>query len=489
MLRFECDDRPPGSLQSMRRRGMTRRELLRIGLGGGLLGLPSVFSHAEDDASPSPAREIIQSPGFGKAKSVILIYASGGQSQLETWDPKPDAPLDVRGAFSSIATSIPGVRFGEHMPKLAAIADRYTVVRSMSHEDLDHGSATYLALTGRYHSRRTSNPPPSPNDFPTYGAVLKQVRPAHRFPYDAVHVNAPAFIPFTVAPGQNNGFLPRKVDPLVVGDVANQRVALPGLSALPELPAVRLRARQSLKNSLDAYRQQLAAQGQSRDMGGLYQQALEILSSPHCRDAFDLEAESPELRDRYGRHRSGQACLLARRLVEAGTPFVTVMWNHSNRGQDRDPTDTNVYGWDTHNDIFYALREHLLPRFDASFSTLLEDMDERGLLEQTLVICMGEFGRAPRVALEKNFAGSSPGRKHWASVYSIVAAGAGVGRGTIVGGSDRHSAEPVTKRFGPWDVAATMFSALGIDPRGHFVDALQRPFPITVGNAIDELYG
>jgi len=374
------------------------------------------------------------------------------------------------------------------MPRLAAMADRYTVVRSMSHEDLDHGSATYLALTGRYHTRRSSNPAPSPNDFPTYGAVLKQVRPAHRFPYDAVHVNGPALVPFEVSPGQNNGFLSRDVDPLVVGDVANRRVALPGLSEQAELPAVRLRARQTLKNTLDAYCRKLAANQRSLDLNIMYRQALEILSSPRCRDAFDLDAEAPALRDRYGRHRSGQACLLARRLVEAGTPLVTVMWNHSNRGQDRDPADTDAYGWDTHNDIFYALRQHLLPRFDASFSTLLEDLDQRGLLDSTLVICMGEFGRAPRVALEKNFAGSSPGRKHWSSVYSIVVAGAGVGRGSVVGASDRHSAEPVTKRFGPWDVAATMFSALGINPHAHFVDALQRPFPITIGNPIDELY-
>jgi hypothetical protein len=453
-----------------------------------LIGLPSNCGGAEQNASPAATRQALQLPGFAKAKSVILIYASGGQSQLEMWDPKPNAPLDIRGEFSSIGTSIPGVRFGEHMPRLAAMADRYTIVRSMSHEDLDHGSATYLALTGRYHSRRSSNPAPSPNDFPTYGAVLKQVRPTHRFPYDAVHVNGPALVPFEASPGQNNGFLPREVDPLVVGDVANSPVALPGLSSQAELPAVRLRARQTLKNTLDAYCRKLAADQRSLDLSSMYRQALEILSSPRCRHAFDLDAEPPALRDRYGRHRSGQACLLARRLVEAGTPMVTVIWNHSNRGQDRDPSDTDIYGWDTHNDIFFALREHLLPRFDASFSTLLEDLDERGLLDNTLVICMGEFGRAPQVALEKTFAGSSPGRKHWSSVYSIVAAGAGVGRGHVVGASDRHAAEPVTKRFGPWDVAATMFSALGINPHGHFVDALQRPYPITIGNPIDELY-
>ncbi len=484
MLRFECESR--GS----------RREFLRLGLlaGGGLTGLSPLASRpaAGWEASPAAAQPVGDRrraiPGFGRAKSVLLIYASGGQSQLETWDPKPNAPLDVRGEFAPIDTAIPGVQFGEHMPRLAQVADRLTIVRSMSHEDLDHGSASYLALTGRYHARRTSNPPPSSNDFPTYGAVLKQVRPSHRFPYDAVHVNGPALVPFTPAPGQNHGFLGRNVDPLLVGDVTEQQVALPGLSARPELPPVRLRARQTLKATLDTYHRRLAGHPGADDLNTLYGQALEVLSTPRCRAAFDLDAEPPALRDRYGRHRSGQACLLARRLIEAGTPLVTVIWNHSNRGQDREPMTTDAYGWDTHNDIFYALREHLLPRFDASFATLLEDLDVRGLLDETLVVCMGEFGRAPRIALEKNFAGSSPGRKHWASVYSIVMAGAGVGRGRVLGASDRQAAEPVTQRYGPWDVAATMFAALGIDPRGHFHDALQRPFPITVGNPMDELY-
>src|SRR5208283_5264439 len=188
------------------------------------------------------------------------------------------------------------------------------------------------------------------------------------------------------------------------------------------------------------------------------------LDAPRCRQAFDLSQEPEAVRDRYGRHRSGQACLLGRRLVEAGLPWVTVLWNHNIRGQDKEPHETDLYGWDTHNDIFDALKDHLLPRFDLSFSTLLEDMEERGLLDQTLVVCMGEFGRAPRVALERGFAGSTPGRKHWAAVYSIVMAGAGVAPGGVVGASDRQAAYPQSSPFGPWDVAATMFHALGIDP-------------------------
>jgi uncharacterized protein (DUF1501 family) len=175
-------------------------------------------------------------------------------------------------------------------------------------------------------------------------------------------------------------------------------------------------------------------------------------------------------------------------LVEAEVPWITVMFNHSNRGQDQEPSNTDVYGWDTHNDIFDALRTHLLPRFDASFATLLEELDERGLLDQTLVVCMGEFGRAPLVALEPRFAGSTPGRKHWSSVYSIVVAGAGVSRGAVIGKSDRLGAEPLTDRIGPWDVAATMFWSLGIDPTAHYTDTLQRPFAIAQGRPLTELW-
>jgi len=222
-------------------------------------------------------------------------------------------------------------------------------------------------------------------------------------------------------------------------------------------------------------------------MENAYHQAFELLSSPTCRQAFDLSVEPAAVRERYGRHRPGQACLLARRLVEAGVPLITVIWNHSNRGQDKSIA-TDAYGWDTHNDIFEALKLHLLPRFDEGFSALLEDLDERGLLDQTLVVCMGEFGRAPLVAVEKKFAGSSPGRKHWASVYSLVMAGAGITPGAVYGSSDRIAAQPHAYRVEPGDIAATMFSALGVDPAGHYEDAFGRPYQIATGKPIEGLY-
>ena len=411
-----------------------------------------------------------------------------GRNRLSSWQPKPTAPRDVRGAFGPIATPLPGIQLCEHMPRLAKLADRYSIVRSMSHEDLDHGSATYLALTGRYHRQVSSNPLPSPADFPTYGAVLKRLRVTNRFIHEAVHLNAPAFVPFIISPGQNGGFLGREYEPLVVGDVRDTDAVLPGLAPQPGLPPVRLQRRKNLKESLDAYHADLAKNRKLADMSHLYGQALRMLSSPQYRQAFDLTQEPDALRDRYGRHRSGQACLLARRLVEAEVPFINVIFNHSNRGQDRDPNDTDAYGSDTHNDIFDAMKVHLLPRFDESFSALLEDLDGRGLLDETLVVCMGEFGRAPIVKLEPNFAGNLPGRKHWAAVYSIVMAGAGVGRGAVLGRSDRLGAEPLTERYGPWDVAATMLSALGIEHRAEFTDQLDRPFAATIGTPMEALY-
>jgi hypothetical protein len=434
-------------------------------------------------------RRANQRSGFGKARSVLLVYASGGQSQLDTWDPKPDAPAEIRGEFGSIATAVPSLRVCEHMPRLARLADRYTVLRSVSHDDLDHGSATYLALTGNYHSRKSSNPSPLPIDLPTYGAVVKRVRPIKTFPYTAVHVNGPVLVPETPAPGQFGGCLGRGTDPLVLADVNECPTAMRGLEPVPDLPAARRQARQALLDRIEhAGHSPLEADPHAQDVSLLYRQAHELLSSPQCRLAFDLTREKESVRDRYGHYRSGQACLLARRMVEAGVPFVTVFLNHTIRGQDKTPEQTDTYGWDTHNDIFHSMKVHLLPRFDLTFSALLEDLDQRGLLDQTLVVCMGEFGRAPRVALEPKFAGSTPGRKHWASVYSVVLAGAGVARGGVVGSSDAIGGQPRTVPVGPWDLAATMFAALGIDPAGHYQDLAARPLPIATGQPIYDLY-
>lgn len=459
----------------------SRRELLRIcGLGG--LMWPFV------GAAPLQAKSTQQVPGFGRAKSVIVVYANGGQSQLETWDPKPEAPAAIRGEFAAIPTAVPGTLVSEHFPRLAKLSDRYAIIRSMSHDDLDHGSATYLALSGRFHTRKSSNPLPAPTDAPTHGSILARVRPTSQFPYSAVHINGPAFVPLIAGPGQSGGFLGRDYDPLVLGDVHEKAVGLPGLSQQPSLPTVRLDARKTLLESIDGFTKQLDRGQPIGDVGGLYEQAYRMLASPNCRNAFDLTQETDALRDRYGRNRAGQACLLARRLVEAEVPWVTVFFNQNARGQDDAPNDTDLYGWDTHNDIFVAMKNYLMPRFDLGFSALLEDLENRGLLDTTLVVCMGEFGRAPRIAFEKGFAGETPGRKHWGAVYSIVMAGAGIQPGMVYGASDKIAAFPTVDKTDPADVTATMFAALGIDPASHYQDSLGRPYAISEGQPLAGLY-
>jgi hypothetical protein len=341
---------------------ISRRQWLRISTLAGLsLG---TRGRGEDESAT-------RAPGFGRAKSVILVFANGGQSQIDMWDPKPNAPLDVRGAFQPISTAIPGVQFCEHMPRIARMADRFTLVRSMSHEDLDHGSAAYLCLTGVYHRVRSGNPPPSPNDIPTYGAVLRRLSSKSKFVYDAVHLNGPALVPTNLSPGQDGGLLGRAFEPLVVGDPSDAAGVISDLAPQAGLPPVRMSSRLSLKQTLDRYAARLEANDRALDMNRLYQQACQMLASRETRDAFDLEAEPASVRDRYGRHRSGQSLLLARRLVEAGVPYINVIWNQSNRGQDAEPDDTDAYGWDTHNDIFDALKNRLLPRFDESFSALI----------------------------------------------------------------------------------------------------------------------
>ncbi|HET6425476.1 MAG TPA: DUF1501 domain-containing protein [Planctomycetaceae bacterium] len=422
-----------------------------------------------------------------RAKTVLFVVANGGQSQLETWDPKPLAPREVRGDFSPIRTSVPDTLFSEHLPLLAQRAHKFAVVRSMSHEDLDHGSALYLTLTGQYHARRSANPLPAPTDWPTMGSVIKRARPTHESLETAIHLNGPAQIPINIGAGQFAGFLGPEYEPMTLGDVTAEATILPGLSPLPTLAASRRHERARLLHRLEHSAVDDSTVTERHRAN--YEKAFDLLDRPAVQHAFDLERESPALRERYGRNRSGQACLLARRLVEAGVPWITLFWNHTGRGQDLAPDDTGEYGWDTHNDIFDALKNRLLPRFDQSFSALLDDLHERGLLDTTLLVCAGEFGRAPLVALEKNFAGESPGRKHWAACYSIVAAGAGVQAGKIVGASDRRGAYLATESWGPWDLTATMFHALGLDPESHFTDKTGRPLPLTTGRVIAPLFG
>jgi len=450
------------------------------------LSVPAMLGASVLGRTAPPASTL---PGFGYAKSVLVVFTSGGQSQLDTWDPKPNAPAEVRGAFGTIKTSVPGFRVCEHMPRLATLLHRVTVVRSMTHDDLDHGSACYLALTGQNHPRKSSNPQPTGTDAPALGAVLQRVRPDHRFPHSAFHVNGPLLTPSEPGPGQFGGVLGRRYDPIDLGDVTGGTGLMTGMSPRPDLPAERLGERSELVRQFETTAQAMARLPATDGRRALVGRAYELLDTPRVRDAFDLTQEPTTVRDRYGRFRAGQACLMGRRLIEAGVPWVTVFFNHNIRGQDFHVGETDHYGWDTHNDIFEDMRGHLLPRFDRGFSALLEDMHERGLLRETLVVCMGEFGRAPLVANEKSFAGrGSPGRKHWAACYSVVLAGAGVTPGASHGRSDTRAAYPLADPVSPGDLSATLFHALGIPSDTHYEDSTTRPTRIVTGTPVTKLF-
>lgn len=471
--------------------GPTRREWLRLEgwhLAAWAAGARRSATAAATGTSNAASRTSTQ---LGRAKSVIFLVVGGGQSQLETWDPKPQAPAEIRGQFGTIPTTLPGVRLCEHLPRLARLTRHYAIVRSMTHDDLDHGSALYATLTGRFHPRKSSNPPPKPSDFPTLAALLHQVRPRSTSdvarPYSAVHINGPILIPEEVGPGQFGGFLGRAVEPLSVPHPTAGEGLFQDLLPQTELPTIRLQQRQTLLQALDATVADWGRERRCLDHQTFTRQAFELLASAEGRRAFELHHEPQRLRQRYGLWRAGQACLLARRLVEAGVPWITVFFNRSVRGQDKS-TATEAYGWDTHNDIFEAMQQHLLPPFDQTFSALLEDLHDRGLLDQTLVVCAGEFGRAPKVAFEPGFAGRSPGRKHWAGAYSVVLAGGGVRGGQVFGESDAIAAYVKERPVGPADLAATMFAALGIDPATHYHDALARPFAVSVGQPIYGLF-
>ncbi len=456
---------------------LTRRQILAASAASGIhIGWPG------------PVAASSKRMGIPRAKSVIVVFLNGGASQLETFDPKPDAPREIRGEFEAIASAVPGNFVSEHLPRLARLADRYTIVRSMSHDDLDHGSATYLALTGRYHARKSSNPLPTPEDIPTFGAAIKRVMGPSRSIDSAVTVNGPALTPELPAPGQNAGVLGREFDPFLVGDLTGGPASWPSFDLPAGLNLERLRSRRQMLGWTDALRDATGRGELWQSLSGVQERAFELLENPAGRKAFDLSAEPEAVLDRYGRDRSGLACLLARRLVEAGVPLITVIWNNKGRGQDLEPDVPQAQGWDTHNDLFEVMRKYLLPRFDKTFSALLEDLDQRGLLASTLVLCVGEFGRAPRVALEPRFSGASPGRKHWANVYSMIAAGAGVQRGAVLGSSDKFAAYPTSDRYGPWDVHATIAAALGLDPEMEYRDRLDRPFRLTLGRPITGLF-
>ncbi|HMC65924.1 MAG TPA: DUF1501 domain-containing protein [Gemmataceae bacterium] len=454
--------------------GLTRREALRVG-GLGFTGLMwSDWLRAR--AAASRPRAGRRSPEhFGTARACILIYNYGGPSHLDVLDLKPDAPQEIRGEFRPVATRVPGVRITEHLPRLAKLANHYAIVRSVHHRDNDHAIGAYLALTGYSHPRSDVlgiEPPASPQDMPSLGSVASRLRPSDRPVFSYITLGDLRHLGNNDSMGQNAGCLGHAYDPFTVpfARPVNGVLDLQGVaSVMAELDGRRLGGRKQLLENMDRSAPALEATAGTRNRDGFTKRAFELLSSPATREAFNLAGEPPRMREFYGPTYFAQNCLLARRLVQAGVPLVTV-YSVGNRD------------WDTHAANFPGLKDTLLPPTDRGLSALLEDLQGRGLLEETLVVWMSEMGRTPRINREG-------GRDHWSFCYSILMAGGGVRGGQVYGSSDRTAAYPSTNPVGPADVAATIYQCLGIDPRAHVTDQQGRPLVISSGNPIRALLG
>jgi hypothetical protein len=451
---FHLLKRRPGFLCD----GLSRREWLQLG-GLGLLGLqlPTLL-RAEEKAKPKARR--------GKAKGCILIFLAGGPSHIDMWDMKPDAAPEIRGEFKPIATSVPGVQLCEYLPKLARQMQHATLIRSAHHRVFNaHWVATNYALTGEDRGDNARFFRDS-RDFPAIGSVLTHLRPPDR--------NVVPFVslPYITAegkggppqPGIYGGWLGRSYDPLIITKDPNAAdFDIPELTLKADVDLRRMGDRIGLLGQVEP---KLRAFNESAKMMSVYQRkAVSLLTSDATRQAFDLSKEPSALRDAYGRNIYGQSVLLSRRLIEAGTRMVTLKW----------APDANAT-WDTHGNNFVKLKTTLLPQLDAALGTLLSDLQSRGMLEETLVICMGEFGRTPKINT------NGAGRDHWPRCYSLLLAGGGVKGGFVFGKSDRIGSDPAESPVTPNELIATFYSLLGIDPDTELPDMLGRPIKLG-GNA------
>jgi hypothetical protein len=450
-----------------------RREFLR--LGGGL-AVAGFLAPGLAAARPSADRRTARSG----ARSCILVYLLGGPPHLDMWDLKPDAPAEVRGPFRPIATSLPGLRICEHLPRLARLAARYALVRSVSHNNHNHTPMIYYTLTGRPVERPDQDNdvrPPQRADFPHLGAVLARFKEAPpglpgyvAVPELAVRSSIKGEFKRTreLLRGGGGGFLGPLTDPLAVNGEPGTPEAAPALGPPPDVPAERLERRAALLSVLERRGPALPA---AQTHGELRRQAVALTGAAGgAGRAFALDAEPPRLLDRYGRHRFGRALVLARRLAEAEVPMIAIHFNEM----------TVCDGWDTHSKNFQALEGELLPMLDQGLSALLEDLEQRGLLGQTLVAVLGEFGRTPRI-------NKDAGRDHWGLCQSVLLAGGGVKGGQVHGSSDRIGAYPASDPVDPADVHATLYHCMGLDPGQLMYDHLRRPSPLSTGRVLTAL--
>lgn len=464
--------------------GVSRRELLGVGAGMFGLSLPRLLAAESHGRTGAP-----------NAKHVIFINLFGGPSQLETFDMKPDATEQIRGPFKPIASHTPDLRICEHLPGLAQNSDKFSVIRTMTHNFNDHsGGAHYMQTGHRWHIPIGGGFTPTPKDWPSIGSIVEYLSQVQyglerEFPAYMVIPNSLGRIEQAgqyPRPGEHAGWMGRRYNPLTtqidkksLTDNPYWRVCtdeeltfqIAGMAQGQDLTLDRLNRRRSLMEQFDEARQQLEQTKATTSYSAFQERALGLIASTKTREALNITREPAALRDRYGRHLLGQAALMARRLVEAGTRFVTVHYDA-----------IDGYSWDSHRNSD-DVKQHLLPSFDQACSALLEDLDQRGLLKETLVVATGEMGRTPR-------ANPSWGRDHWSTLFSAMVAGAGVSGGTTYGRSDKDAAYGVEKSVSPEDLAATIYYALGIDPELRVTNPENRPTSVVEdGTPVTALWG
>jgi hypothetical protein len=454
------------------RTGLSRRDALRVGT----LGAGAVVAAGLSGRARSAHRTLDGT--FGRAKRLLFLWLAGGPSQYETFDPKPDAPAEIRGIFKPTATNVPGVQICELLPRTARLADKLCIVRSMSTGDPNHESGGYWVTTG--HPYRGANMRAThPTDWPSFGSIVKMLKPSSTVPFSAVVLPEPIIAnPGVFLPGQNGGFLGQRWDPEFFRcDPTSPDFRIEGFALPADLPLARLDGRHALAQQLDGHVPWTLHSDAARQQERTIREAIGIVNSTAARDAFRLDREPAVVRDRYGRTKWGQSLLLARRLIEAGVRMVFVNW-------PREPGDMNVGNplWDTHSNNNDRMKDVLGPQFDWSFPALIADMNQRGLLEETLVVAVGEMGRTPKF-------NPQGGRDHWGNVWSFLMAGGGIRTGQVIGASDRRGAEVRDGKVTPSDLTATMAHLLGIEHDSMFRDKSDRPHRVTDGDPIRAALG
>ena len=449
--------------------GVTRRELLQVGYSGLLgLGLSSVMGQPGAAAPAKPRR----------ARAMILVFLTGGPSHLDTFDLKPDAPAEIRGDYKAMSTKVSGIQIAEHLPGFAQRMDRLAIVRSMTHKNNGHLPATHWILTGKAMPNLPidsgADKIRSRTDWPSYGSALNYFRPRT----DGVPnvVNLPTYLQEgpLLWPGQYAGCMGPKFDPWQITDDPNKKdFKVQNLSLPAGFSLDRLKTRQSLLDCVNRQQDRLGKLAESETLTDQQKAAFRLLTANGFGEAFHMDGETEATRERYGRHMFGQSLLLARRLVEAGVPLV-----QANMGI--------VQTWDSHSNLWAHCKNTLFPPLDKAVGALLDDLKERGLADEVLVVVTGEFGRAPKIT---TLAGqSTQGRDHWAHCFSTVFSGAGVRGGQVIGASDATGAFPATQGYTPDDLGATVYSLFGIDPESQFMDRDGRPVALNSGSVIEPLF-